>query len=113
MGVDYRVLNGYTYLSPVAITDGPTIEARVPHFIERAGYYFQNWNQLYDQWKDKIKKVIEQLEEIQFKPLPEMVNLDWVTSGRGIGSNFDMQAEYNRLIELGYQGWQYHFEFLN
>jgi pyruvate, water dikinase len=113
MGVDYRVLNGYAYLSPVAITDGPTIGARVPHFLERAGYYFQNWNKLYDQWKVKIKKVIEQLEEIRFQPLPEMVNLEWVTEGRGIGSNFDMQAEYNRLIELGYQGWQYHFEFLN
>ncbi len=113
MGVDYRVLNGYTYFSPVPITDGPTIGSRVPHFMERAGYYFQNWNQLYDQWKVKIKKVIEQLEEIQFQPLPDMVNLEWVTAGRGIGSNFDMQAEYNRLIELGYQGWQYHFEFLN
>lgn len=113
MGVDYRVLNGYTYFSPVGIADGPTIEARVPHFLERAGYYFQNWNTLYDQWKVKIKEVIDQLEAIQFEPLPEMVNLEWVTEGRGIGNNFDMQAEYNRLIELGYQGWQYHFEFLN
>jgi pyruvate,water dikinase len=81
--------------------------------MERAGYYFQNWDKLYEQWKGKIKKVIEQLEAIEFKPLPEMVNLEWITEGRGIGSNFDMQAEYNRLIELGYQGWQYHFEFLN
>ncbi len=112
-GVDYRVLNGYTYLSPVPITDGATIGARVPHFLERAGYYFQNWDKLYEQWKDKIKKVIEELESIQFKPLPEMVDLEWVTGGRGLGSNFDMQKEYNRLIELGYQVWQYHFEFLN
>ncbi|MFQ5611621.1 MAG: PEP-utilizing enzyme [Anaerolineae bacterium] len=113
LGVDYRIVNGYTYLSPVAITDGPTIESRVPHFMERAGHYFQNWDQLYNQWKDKIKEVIDQLEQISFTSLPEMVDLEWVTEGRGIGSNFDLQAEYNRLIELGYQGWQYHFEFLN
>ncbi len=112
-GVDYRILNGYPYFSPVGITDGPTIGARVPHFMERAGYYFQNWNALYDKWKVKTRELIDDLENINFEPLPEMVKLEWVTEGRGMGSNFDMQVEYNRLIELGYKGWQYHFEFLN
>lgn len=113
LGVDYRIINGYTYLSPVGITDGPTIEARVPHFLERAGYYFQNWDKLYDQWKVKTRELIGEMEKINFTPLPEMVDLAWVTGGRGVGSSFDMQAEYNRLIELGFKGWQYHFEFLN
>jgi pyruvate,water dikinase len=113
MGIDYRIINGYTYLTPVPVLDGATIGARAPHFLERAGYYFQNWNSLYDQWKVKTRELINEIEKINFAPLPEMVNLAWVRQGRGIGSNFDMQAEYNRLIELGYKGWQYHFEFLN
>ena len=30
LGVDYRVLNGYAYLSPVGVADPAEIEARVP-----------------------------------------------------------------------------------
>lgn len=113
LGIDYRIINGYTYLSPVAITDGPTIGARVPLFLERAGYYFQNWNTLYEEWQKKIVTLIGELEKIEFESLPEMVPLEWVTDGRGVGSNYDLHEKYNRVIEMGYKVWQYHFEFLN
>ncbi|MBM4422264.1 MAG: hypothetical protein FJ030_02595 [Chloroflexi bacterium] len=113
LGVDYRVINGYAYLTPLAITDGPTIESRVPHFLARAGHYFQNWNDLYAKWQVKIKRVIVDMEGLEFAPLPEMVPLSWVTDGRGIGSSFDLMSRYNKLIELGLEGWQFHFEFLN
>jgi len=45
-GVDHRIINGYVYISPVPVTDPKEIEARVPHFMERAGYYFKNWDAL-------------------------------------------------------------------
>ena len=112
-GVDYRVLNGYTYLSPVAITDPNVIGPRVPHFLERAGYYFQNWNDLYAKWQKKIGRVIADLETVQFGDLPEMEDKQWITDGRGLSSSYDLMTRYNRLIELGLEGWQYHFEFLN
>jgi pyruvate,water dikinase len=44
-GVDYRIHNGYLYMSPMAVPPDQ-IPARVPHFLERAGFYFQNWNAL-------------------------------------------------------------------
>ncbi len=50
LGVDFRILNGYVYLSPVGVTNPAEIEARVPQFLERAGYYFGNWDRLYDNW---------------------------------------------------------------
>lgn len=113
MGIDYRILNGYFYLTPIGISDGTVIAERVPHFIERAGYYYQNWDGLYDQWKVKTRELIAEMDAIAFEPLPEMVSLQWITDGRGLGSGFDMQASYNRLIELAFKGWQYHFELLN
>lgn len=113
LGVDYRIVNGYAYLSPVAITDGATIQARIPHFLERAGHYFQNWDALYDAWKVKTIALIGEMAALDLRPLPEMVPSDWINEGRGIGSNWDLQANYNRLIEMAYKGWQYHFEFLN
>lgn len=113
MGVDYRVVNGYFYVSPVPVADPQTIGERVPHFIERAGYYYQNWDEIYGRWKLKARELVEEMEGIDFQDLPEMADLEWVTSSRGVGSSFDMLARYNRLIELAFKGWQYHFEMLN
>ena len=112
-GIDFRVLMGVPYFSPVTIEDGPTIEARVPHFMERAGHYFANWNDLYDAWLGKVKQNIADMEAIDFSPLPEMEDLEVITSGRGEGSGWDIQEQYHKFKDLGLRIWQYHFEFLN
>lgn len=113
MGIDYRIVNGYFYVSPVPVADQAAILSRVPHFIERAGHYYQNWDSLYDQWKIKARELILEMSGIEFQKLPDMVDKEWITSGRGVGSGFDMLARYNRLLELVFKGWQYHFELLN
>ncbi len=113
LGVDYRVLNGYAFLSPVGVADPGEIEARVPHFLERAGFYFQNWDTLYDQWMTKIRALIGEMEALRFEPLPDKEDLAVVTEGRGTGSGFELLQRYHRLVDLALQLWQYHFEFLN
>jgi pyruvate,water dikinase len=112
-GIDYRVLMGVPYFSPVTIDDGATIEARVPHFMERAGHYFMNWNDLYQAWLGKVKQNIADLEAIDFSPLPEMEPIEVVTGGRGEGHGWDIQEQYHRFKDLSLRIWQYHFEFLN
>src|SRR3954469_1210007 len=79
-GIDYRVHNGYLYMSPVAVPE-EEIGPRVPQFMERAGHYFQNWPTLLENWQSKIKRVIDDLEALEFEPLPDVVPLDWVTGG--------------------------------
>lgn len=113
MGIDYRILNGYFYVTPVPVTDGAAVAERVPHFVERAGYYYGNWDALYARWKVKARALVEEMEATPITPLPEMVDLTWITGGRGLGSGYDLLAAYNRLIELAFKGWQYHFELLN
>ena len=113
LGVDYRVLNGYAFLSPVGVADPAEIEARVPHFLERAGFYFQNWSTLYDQWMRKIRALVGEMEALRFDPLPDKEELAVVTEGRGTGSGLELLARYHRLVDLALQLWQYHFEFLN
>jgi len=113
LGVDYRVLNGYAFLSPVGVADPGEIEARVPHFLERAGFYFQNWDTLYDQWMTKVRALIGEMEALRFEPLPDKEDLAVVTEGRGTGSGFELLQRYHRLVDLALQLWQYHFEFLN
>ncbi len=113
LGVDFRILNGYTYLSPVGVTNPAEIEARVPHFLERAGHYFRNWDRLYDAWLVKIRGLITELTEIRVETLPEREPLDVITGGVGTGSGFTLQDSYHRLCDLTLKLWQYHFEFLN
>src|SRR6266511_2602133 len=104
---------GYAFLSPVGVADPAEIEARVPHFLERAGFYFQNWSTLYDQWMRKIRALVGEMEALRFDPLPDKEELAVVTEGRGTGSGLELLARYHRLVDLALQLWQYHFEFLN
>lgn len=111
-GVDFRVLYGYAYLSPVGV-DPSNIEARVPQFMERAGHYFANWDSLYDAWLGKVKATIDEIESVDFSALPEMEELSVITDGVGLGSGYRLQQEYHRFKDLILKTWNYHFEFLN
>ena len=111
-GVDYRILNGYIYFSPVAVAP-ELIESRVPQFMERAGHYFQNWNDLYANWKKKVLAQIDELNAIEFKPLPDVESIEVVTGGIGQDSTNQLFDQYDKAIQLCYKIWQNHFEFLN
>ena len=111
-GIDYRVHNGYVYMSPVPVPEAE-IPARVPQFTERAGHYFANWTSLLANWETKVRRVIADLEALEFEPLPEVVPIEWIKEGRGLDNTFALAANYDRAIELCYEAFQYHFEFLN
>lgn len=112
-GVDHRMKNGYVYISPVAVTDPKEIEGRVAHFMERAGYYYENWNELEAKWEEKMKKTIAELEAVDISPLPDLEDLSIVTEGIGESSGYQLLKNYDAVIDLGIRCWQYHFEFLN
>jgi pyruvate, water dikinase len=111
-GIDYRVHNGYVYMSPVPVPEDE-IAARVPQFTERAGHYFANWTSLLENWEAKVRRVIADLEALEFEPLPEVVPIEWIKEGVGLDNTFALAANYDRAIELCYEAFQYHFEFLN
>jgi pyruvate,water dikinase len=113
LGIDYRVLNGYAYLSPVPVMDPAEIEARVPQFMERAGFYFGNWDDLYAKWLTKMKALIADLEEVDFATLPVTEEMEVITEGRGEGSGLALQEMYRNLLNQALKVWQHHFEFLN
>jgi len=112
-GIDVRVLNGWMYLTPIPVRSPDEIGARVPEFMERAGFYYANWNDLYAKWMDKARDVVQRLEGLEFAPLPDKVPLEVVTSGRGKSNMYDLIRSYHELIDVALELWQYHFEFLN
>lgn len=113
LGIDQRVLNGYLYISANAITDPEVVQQRVDYFMRRAGYYYQNWNDLFDKWKVKAEGVIRELEALEVPDLPEFEDESLVTEGRGITSGYYLLEAWDRIIENCYKIWQHHFEFLN
>ncbi len=112
-GVDHRIINGYVYISPVPVKDPKEIEARIGHFVERAGYYYQNWESLVAKWETKMKSTIAALESLKIEPLPEMEDKRVVDEGLGESKGYHLLKAYDELIDLGIRAWQYHFEFLN
>jgi pyruvate,water dikinase len=113
LGIDQRIINGYLYVSPNSISDPAVIESRVPTFLKRAGYYYDNWPRLYEQWIVKAEDCIERLKAIEIHDLPELEDERFVMEGRGLMSGFDLLASYSRLLENMHEMAYYHFEMLN
>ena len=71
LGIEQRIVNGYLYLSPNVIDDPAMIAEREPIFLERARHYFENWDEIYDEWVAKATDCIERLKDMHFEPLAE------------------------------------------
>lgn len=111
-GIDFRIHMGYNYFSPVPVAP-ELIPDRVPHFLERAGHYFANWDSLLENWKKKVLGNIAEMDAITFEPLPDMVPLEDIKSGKGMDPSVQLFEDWDRLISLTYRNWENHFEFLN
>ncbi len=112
-GIELRVLHGYCYLSPVPVTDPNTIAARQHLFEQRAGYYFENWETLYAQWKQKVVAEIEMLRALPITALPDVDALSRVHEGVGLSRGYELLRDFDTIIGSAARIWQYHFEFLN
>lgn len=113
LGLDLRVQHGYVYISPVPVTDPEEIARRTEHFHTRAGFYYQNWEELYGRWKDKVAALIDDMRSVRFPALPEYEPMEVVTQARGRSTAWEVIADYRRLIDDLFVVWQHHFEFLN
>jgi pyruvate,water dikinase len=113
MGIDHRIKNGYIYITPLPVADPNEIPKRAELFMKRAGYYYENWDKLHDNWEEKMQGVIKELEELEIPPLPDMEDDKVVFEGLGTSTGYRLLNAYDKLIDLGILCWQYHFEFLN
>ncbi|NEA37544.1 PEP-utilizing enzyme [Streptomyces sp. SID13031] len=111
-GIEFKIHLGYLYMSPVPVAE-EEIAARVPEFERRAGHYFQNWDSLLDGWHAKVLGTIDEMESLSFTALPDVVPFEDIVAGKAKDGSEVLMENYDRLIQLCYQNWQYHFEFLN
>jgi pyruvate, water dikinase len=111
MGIDYRVVNSYIYISVNPVTDPAKIAARAEFFQKRAGYYFQNWDELYGKWRTKMEALLEELTALEVPELPEY-EPDEVVFGDENTSFYKVLDAYTRTLRMSELMWQHHFEFL-
>jgi pyruvate, water dikinase len=112
LGIDHRILNGRVYITANTVTDPKQIESRLAIFQERAGYYYENWDRLYGQWRERINKLIVEVDAIKVPQLPEFDDPEVVSEARGIAQNHYVRESFHRCIESFSKMWHHHFEFL-
>jgi pyruvate,water dikinase len=112
-GVDQRVINGYLYISPVPVDDPAKIPERAEIYKRRAGFYYENWNELYERWKVKTVAALDRIKALEFQPLPELEDESVVFEARGYSTGYAMVRDFATLVDTMYETYQYHFEFLN
>ena len=112
LGIDHRIINGRVYIGGNAVTDPEEIARRSAQFEQRAFYYYENWERLYEQWKRKMLALIREAEALPKPSLPEFEPLEQVRAGRGIASNHYLLDTYQRTLEGYFRMWHHHFEFL-
>ena len=112
LGIDYRIINGRIYIGGNAVTDPAEIARRTKEFQQRAFYYYEHWEELFAQWKNKMLALIRVAEALPKLALPEFEPLEHVRAGRGIASNHYLLDIYQKTLEGYFRMWHYHFEFL-
>jgi pyruvate, water dikinase len=113
LGAEYRLLNGYVYLSPSSVTDEATLAQRADQFPRRGGYYYEHWDDLYARWLEKVEQEAQTLDSLVVPELPELEDEAIVREGRGWGSSHALVLAYDRLLQGLDRVCQYHCEFLN
>jgi len=111
MGIDWRCINGYIYISGNPVLDPEKIAERAGYFQKRAGYYYENWDELYAKWRTKMDALIAELGELRVPQLGEY-EPDEVAFGDEETSYVAVLDAYRTALRLADVMWQHHFEFL-
>jgi pyruvate,water dikinase len=112
LGIDHRIINGRVYIGGNAVTEPGEIARRTAEFQKRAFYYYENWERLYAQWREKMLKLIKDAQALPKPELPEFEPLEHVHAGRGVASNHYLLETYQKTLEGYFRMWHHHFEFL-
>ncbi len=111
MGIDYRVVNSYIYISVNPVTDPAKIAERAEFFQKRAGHYFANWDELYGKWRTKMETLLAELQAVEVPSLPEY-EPEGMIFGDDDSTFYKVLDGYSRVLRMSEKMWQHHFEFL-
>ena len=112
LGIEHRIVNGRVYITANPVLDPAEIERRAAEFGPRAGYYFENWDSLYEGWKNRLRGLIAEIETIEVPALPEWEDASVVFEARGVAQNHYLRENFHRVLALYSKMWHHHTEML-
>ena len=112
LGIEHRIVNGRIYITANPVLDPAEIERRAAEFGPRAGYYFENWNSLYEGWKDRLRALIAEIESIEVPQLTEWEPAEVVFGAVGVAQNHYLRENFQRVLALYSKMWHHHTEML-
>ena len=112
LGIEHRIVNGRVYITANPVLDPAEIERRAAEFGPRAGYYFENWDSLYEGWKDRLRALIAEIESVSVPALPEWEPAEVVFGAVGVAQNHYLQENFHRVLALYSKMWHHHTEML-
>jgi pyruvate,water dikinase len=111
-GTDYRVLNGYVYVSPNEVTDSELIKRRADVIVPRIKFATDNFELYFNLWKKKMAELNRELASIKVPRLPEFVTENILWEGPGFGTAYQLMRAFMRIIDGYLRCEQHHFEIL-
>ncbi|MGC4938568.1 PEP-utilizing enzyme [Kribbella sp. DT2] len=111
-GTEHRILNGYSYLSPVPVTDTQERAVRAEVFADRSDYYYANWPRLHRRWLDRVTALIADTDAVAVPDLPTLEKDQVLRDGAVRASSRLLLERYDRTIANLFTAWQHHFELL-
>jgi pyruvate,water dikinase len=112
LGIEHRIVNGRVYITANPVLDPAEIERRAAEFGPRAGYYFENWDSLYEGWKNRLRGLIAEIETIDVPDLPEWEDASVVFEAQGVAQNHYLRENFHRVLALYSKMWHHHTEML-
>ena len=112
LGIEHRIVNGRVYLAANPVTDPEEVGRRLEIFQRRAGYYYEHWDRLYGEWKQRMQAAIDELESIDVPELGDVDDEEVVTTARGYASNHLVRERFHRCVDLYSIVWNHHIEFV-
>ncbi|MGB9920522.1 MAG: PEP-utilizing enzyme [Moorellales bacterium] len=114
-GVAHRIVGCYMYITPVESPSPETVEKKAKVFQERLNYMLEHYPELWPKWLDKFTATGKELQSIVIpEKLPEIEPDELIyPAPRGYYSTYSVIEAYDRVIDLTFKAWQYHWEYLS
>ena len=114
-GIAQRMMGCYMYICAIAPPPEEIIGEKAQHFEKRVFYVFEHYDELWDKWLTKFKKLGQEMSAVQIPDeLPKFVPDDQVLPApTGVYDSYYLIEAFDKLVNQMFKGWQYHFEMLN
>ncbi len=114
-GIAQRMVGCYMYICAIEPPPEEVIGEKAGLFQKRVFYVFEHYDELWDKWLIKFRALGEEMASVSVPgELPKYVPEDQVLPApRGYYSSYELIEAFDRLVNLMFKGWQYHFEMLN